>query len=135
MEDFDRSPRIGPCREVFKDSIFQRDPIAKARWEELHALQAQKHWRAADSSWWLARSYEDRDGGRRCRVRKDRRRTSKGNIVARKFGNNDAAGTLSRRRCKSEQGEHRHSLSTETVGYECATARRTASGTWNGVIP
>ena len=50
-----------------------------------------------------------------CRLCKDRWRTPEGDVVAREFGDNNAAGTLSRKRSKGEQGERRHSLSTETV--------------------
>ena len=50
--------RSRPC-----SAMSQGDPFAKSRWEELYALQAQKHWRAAHSSWWIARSYADRSGG------------------------------------------------------------------------
>ena len=51
-----------------------------------------------------------------CSVRKDRRRTPKDNLVAREFGDNNAAGTPFRKRGKSKQGERRNSLPTETVG-------------------
>ena len=84
--------------------------IAKTRWEELYALQAQKHWRATHSSWWLARSYADRSGAGDCRVCKNRRRTPESDVVAREFGDNNAERTLSRKRSKSEQGERCHPL-------------------------
>src|SRR6516165_3758734 len=103
--------RSRPC-----SAMSQGDPFAKSRWEELYALQAQKHWRAAHSSWWIARSYADRSGGGHCRVCKNRWRTPEGDVVARKFGDNNAARTLSRKRSKSEQGERCHPLPAETVG-------------------
>src|SRR6516165_12167625 len=82
-----------------------------------HAIQAQKPWRATHSSWWLARSYADRSGAGHCRVCKNRWRTPEGDVVARELGDNNTAGTLSRKRSKSEQGERCHPLPTETV--EC----------------
>jgi hypothetical protein len=63
-----------------------------------------------------------RGGAWHCRVCKDRRRTPQGDVVARKRSDNRSARTLSRKRSKSEQGERRHSLPTETVGaneYGC----------------
>jgi hypothetical protein len=64
----------------------------------------------------FAGSYADRGGTRHCRVCKDRWRTPEGDIVAREFDNNNAAGTLSRKHSKSEQGKRCHPLPTETVG-------------------
>src|SRR6516165_797599 len=103
-----------PCRDVVKDPV-SKNTIAKARWEELHALQAQKHWRATHRSWWLAWSYAYRSGAGRCRVCKDRWRTPKGDIVARGFGNNNATGILCRKRSKSEHGDFNDPAPTETV--------------------
>src|SRR5262249_5210747 len=106
-----------PCGKIVKDSIFMRIQSQKPRWEEVYALQAQKHWRATHSSWWLARSYADRSGAGNCRVCKNRWRTPEGDLMAREFGDNNAAGTLSRKRRKSEQGNRYHPLPTETVGF------------------
>ena len=106
-----------PCRKLVKDSIFKRIQSQQPRWEEVCALQAQKHWRATHSSWWLARSYADRSGGGNCGLCKNRCRTPEGDLLAREFGDNNAAGTLSRKRRKSEQGKRCHPLPTETVGF------------------
>src|SRR5262249_39733971 len=95
---------------------YSRGSIAKTRWEELYALQAQKHWRATHSSGWIARPYADRSRAGHCRVCKNRWRTPEGDVVAREFGDNNVARTRSRKRGKSEQGERCHPLPTETVG-------------------
>src|SRR6516162_5006974 len=114
--------RVPPCRDVVKDSMFTQIQSQKPDGRnELYALQAQKHWRATHSSRWIARSYADRSGAGHCRVCKNRWRTPEGDVVAREFGDNDAARTLSRKRSKSEQGEPCHPLPTETVDAdECA---------------
>ena len=52
---------------------------------------------------------------------------AKDNVVAREFGDNNAAGTTFRKRGKNKQGERRHSLPTETVGRPRRIRRPTLS--------
>ena len=87
----ERSSRRAP-RQRFN---IHAGPSAQARWEELYALQAEKHRRTTHSSWRLARSYADRGGAGHCGVCKNRWRTPEGDVVAREFGDNNAAGTQS----------------------------------------
>jgi hypothetical protein len=71
IPSFERLSRIGLVGMSSKIQ-YPKKRNRKARWEELHALQAQKHWRATHSSWWLTRSYAHRGRAGPCRVRKDR---------------------------------------------------------------
>ena len=79
-------------------------------------IQSKKRSCAPNASWRLAGS----DGGRsrpgHRGVCKDRWRASEGDSVAREFGHNDPAGTLSREHHKSEQGQRSDPRHAEGLG-------------------